>query len=84
MELPENLEKIRLKGTHAPDPAEFRRMTPQELAMALARARPGGTHWHLLTAEQRRRERWPSLLVSVLALIVALSALIANLRDTAY
>ena len=79
MELP-RLEQAWTKSARPPDLTEFRKMTPQELATALARARPGGTNWHLLVAEQRRRERWPALILSMVALIVSVFALITNMR----
>jgi hypothetical protein len=77
MERQENLEH-RWTNSAAPDPVKFSNMTPQELATALARARPGSTNWHLLIAEQRRRERWPALIISMLALIVSVFALAAT------
>jgi hypothetical protein len=34
----------------------------------------------MMVAEQRRRERWPALIISMLALVVSVLALLLNFR----
>jgi hypothetical protein len=68
------------ESTAEPRAGEYRNMTPSELAMALSKVRPGGARWHMMVAEQWRRERWPALIISVLALLVSLFALLLKFR----
>ena len=80
MSLQRFLEQFWTGGARSARQAEFRNMTAFELQLALAHVHPGSDRWHWLVAEQRRRERRPALMISILALVVAVSALLVNYR----